>query len=113
LAPKFEAMLGFTQAEVHQLLDEIYHDYDIDPANRAVVEAVIKNHYDGYHFITTDGEDIYNSTILMYFLNKFINEKTIPKRLTDLQGYRSILKNFSLNQIVINMLIFMGLFLTH
>jgi hypothetical protein len=58
--------------------------YDIDPANRAVVEAVIKNHYDGYHFITTDGEDIYNSTILMYFLNKFINEKTIPKRLTDL-----------------------------
>ena len=84
LAPKFEAMLGFTQAEVGKLLDEIYHDYDIDPANRAVVEAVIKNHYDGYHFITTDGEDIYNSTILMYFLNKFINEKIIPKRLTDL-----------------------------
>lgn len=84
LTPKFEAMLGFTQAEVGKLLDEIYHDYNFDPANRAVVEAVIKNHYDGYHFITTDGEDIYNSTILMYFLNKFINEKIIPKRLTDL-----------------------------
>jgi hypothetical protein len=29
LTPEFEAMLGFTQAEVGKLLDEIYHDYDI------------------------------------------------------------------------------------
>jgi putative resolvase len=36
---------------------------------------------------------------------------TTSDRIT--QGYRSILKKFCLNQIVINMLIFRGIFLTH
>lgn len=84
LSPKFESMLGFTQAEVDALLDEVYHDYEIDPATRSEVNAVIKNHYDGYHFVTTDGESLYNSTILMYFLSWFCDYQQIPKRLTDM-----------------------------
>ncbi|MEN8219283.1 MAG: AAA family ATPase [Pseudomonadota bacterium] len=84
LRPKFESMLGFTQAEVDKLLDEIYHDYEIDSGTRREVEAVIKNHYDGYHFVTVDGDPLYNSTLLMYFLHRFIDEQTIPKQLIDL-----------------------------
>ncbi|MCP4702224.1 MAG: AAA family ATPase, partial [Gammaproteobacteria bacterium] len=49
LHPKFENMLGFTQAETDKLLDELYRDYSIDPATRQEVGAVIKNQYDGYH----------------------------------------------------------------
>ncbi len=45
LHPKFENMLGFTQAEVDQLLDEIYHDYEIEPTTRSEVDDVIKSHY--------------------------------------------------------------------
>jgi hypothetical protein len=45
---------------------------------------VIKNHYDGYHFVTIDGDPLYNSTLLMYFLHRFIDEQTIPKQLIDL-----------------------------
>jgi len=84
LRPKFENMLGFTQTEVDKLLDDIYHDYQIDPSTRLLVDAVIKNHYDGYHFVNPEGEALYNSTLLMYFLNQFVEEKTIPKRLIDL-----------------------------
>ncbi len=83
LHPQFEQMLGFTQTEVNQLLDEVYQDYEIDPATRSVVESVIKNHYNGYQFVTAEGEPLYNSTLVMYFLNQFISSKTIPKRLTD------------------------------
>lgn len=72
LHPKFENMLGFTQTEMDNLLDEIYRDCAIDPATRQEVGAVIKNQYNGYHFVTSEGESLYNSTLVMYFLNKII-----------------------------------------
>ncbi len=84
LEPAFEHMLGFTQAEVDTLLDEIYEEHQIDTVSRRDVAAVIKNQYDGYHFVYPDGEALYNSTILMYFLNWFTRYQTIPRHLTDL-----------------------------
>ncbi len=84
LHPGFEQMIGFTQDEAVRLLDEVYRDYEADPATRREVEDLIKNHYNGYHFVTPDGEALYNSTILMFFLNLFCELKTIPKHLTDL-----------------------------
>ena len=84
LEPAFEAMLGFTQTEVDQLLDQIYHDYALDPATRNEVNTVIKNNYNGYHFVDPEGEALYNSTILIYFLRYFTLYKEIPEALTDL-----------------------------
>jgi hypothetical protein len=84
LVPEFETMLGFTQTEVVQLLDEVYQDYELELATRSEVEEVIKNHYNGYHFVTPEGEALYNSTLVMYFLNRLCREKTIPKHLIDL-----------------------------
>ncbi|OQY46379.1 MAG: AAA family ATPase [Anaerolineaceae bacterium 4572_78] len=83
LTPAFEAMLGFTQSEVETLLDEIYHDYQFDPETRNEVLSIIKNHYNGYHFVNHDSEPVYNSTILMYFLQWFTNYREFPKFLTD------------------------------
>jgi len=84
LEPEFEEMSGFTQAEVNKLLDEVYHDYEIEPSTRSVVESIIKNHYDGYHFVNPEGEALYNSTLVMYFLKHLCRYKTIPKRLIDM-----------------------------
>ncbi|MFN8488650.1 MAG: AAA family ATPase [Caldilineaceae bacterium] len=84
LEPAFEAMLGFTQTEVDQLLEEVYQDYAIDPATRPAVETVIKNHYNGYHFVNSQGESLYNATILLYFLRYFALYQKIPEILTDL-----------------------------
>jgi hypothetical protein len=84
LDEEFEAMLGFTQREVDHLLDQVYTDYAIDPATRPEVETVIRNHYNGYHFVDPQGEALYNSTILMYFLDHFTRYKKMPEYLTDL-----------------------------
>ena len=80
----FEAMAGFSQSEVHHLLDRIYDDYDLDPAHRYQVEAVIKDHYNGYHIADPKAEALYNSTILMYFLEKLTRFGEITQYLTDL-----------------------------
>ena len=84
LEPGYESMLGFTQAEVDDLLDEIYQDFDFDPATRAEVNTIIKSNYDGYHFVNPNGEALYNSTILIYFLRYFTEYREIPDYLTDL-----------------------------
>ncbi len=84
LNPRFEHMLGFTQAETESLLDAIYHDYQIDPATRKEVADLIKTQYNGYHLIRPDGEALYNSTMLLYFLVHFCENQTIPHYLTDL-----------------------------
>ena len=84
LHPKFENMLGFTQTETDELVDTLYRDHDIDPATRTEMGTVMKNQYNGYHLVTNNGESLYNSTLVLYFLNWFQEYKTIPKHLTDL-----------------------------
>jgi hypothetical protein len=84
LDQEFEAMIGFTQSEVDHLLDEVYADYAIDPTTRPQVDTVIKNHYNGYHFVNAQGEALYNSTILMYFLLHLTRYGQMPEYLTDL-----------------------------
>ena len=84
LEPAFENMLGFTQAEVDRLLDDIYEDYQFDPSTRAETDAVIKSNYNGYHFVNPEGEPVYNATILMYFLDYFTRYGEYPEYLTDL-----------------------------
>jgi len=84
LDPIFESMLGFTQTEVDRLLDEIFQDYQLDPSIRPEIDEVIKNQYNGYHFVKPEGESLYNSTILMYFLDWLCNHREMPEFLTDM-----------------------------
>ncbi|HLP44572.1 MAG TPA: AAA family ATPase, partial [Candidatus Kapabacteria bacterium] len=51
LEPKFENMMGFTHAETEKLLDDIYRDHEIDPANRPVIMEVITANYNGYRIV--------------------------------------------------------------
>ena len=81
---KFEHMLGFTESEVHILLDTIYKDYEIDPASRKQVDEVIRSQYNGYHFVDPMSDAVYNSTMLMFFLRQFCEQPVIPKQLTDM-----------------------------
>jgi hypothetical protein len=83
LEEKFETMMGFTRQETDQLIDEIYRDYEIDPGTLPLVKEVITDNYNGYRIVDPRGEGIFNSTILMYFLEKFIDYKKIPDYLID------------------------------
>lgn len=84
LDAEFEAMAGFTQSETDRLLDEIYTDYALDPATRPEINALIKNQYNGYRFASSEGEALYNSTSLMYFLRELTIYRQPPEFLTDL-----------------------------
>ncbi len=85
LLDRFEGMLGFTQTEVDRLLDQIYEDYGFAPSTRPMVDSILRNHYNGYHFTNPQGEALYNSTLLMYFLVEFCESGgRIPEFLTDL-----------------------------
>jgi hypothetical protein len=83
LEEKFETMTGFTQEETVKLLDEIYREHEIDPTTRSLILEVITANYNGYRIVNPDGERLFNSTILMYFLKKFIVSRQIPKYLID------------------------------
>ncbi len=83
LNPRFEEMMGFTQTEVHRLLDQVYDDHPLDPQSRPEVETLLQTHYNGYHFSRTEGTKLYNSTILFYFLDQLCQHGRIPKHLTD------------------------------
>lgn len=83
LDPTFEAMAGFTQAEVDDLLEQIYQDYPLELTTRPEISALIKNHYDGYHFVSHQNEPLYNATSLMYFLRELTEHGRPPKSLTD------------------------------
>ena len=80
----FESMLGFTQNELDALLDDICRDYDIGLLERRQIEAILLNHYNGYHFVSHSGEAVYNPTLLSYFFDYFCRYKEIPKFLTDM-----------------------------
>ncbi len=83
LKEKFETMMGFTQQETDKLIDEIYRDYEIDPATRPLIKEVITANYNGYRIVDPNGEGLFNSTILMYFMREFIEYKKIPDYLID------------------------------
>jgi hypothetical protein len=83
LKEKFETMMGFTGQETGKLTDEIYRDYEIDPGTRPHIEEVITVNYNGYRIVNPDGEGLFNSTILMYFMREFIENKKIPDYLID------------------------------
>lgn len=83
LKPRFAEMLGYTQTEVEHLLDQVYIDYELPNITRNEVNALVKNHYNGYQFLLDQKEGLYNATILMYFLQWFLEERKIPEYLTD------------------------------
>jgi len=84
LDASFENMLGFTQTEVNGLLDSICRDYDISPSQRREIEAIIVNHYNGYHFVSPDIEAVFNPTLLAYFLDQFCRHRKFPRYLADM-----------------------------
>ena len=70
LSDRFEAMLGFAQTEVDQLVDDIYADYEFDRSSQKEVHTLLRSHYNGYHFVNANGEAIYNPTLVTQFFDK-------------------------------------------
>ncbi|MFH0925535.1 MAG: AAA family ATPase, partial [bacterium] len=77
-------MLGFTQKEVDDYLEEIYDSYKFDKANLAEIKQILVENYNGYRFLPETREKLYNSTILTYLLKKLVlNSGKMPRDVID------------------------------
>ena len=78
---RFTNMLGFTEAEIVNLINEIYNDYEITIPKARILE-VMKQYYDGYKFLSKS-ECLYNPMMTLYFLNYLIDTNELPDIMTD------------------------------
>ncbi len=85
----FNAMAGFTQAEVERAVDTMLADRPdlaADPriGNREALLKTLQEHYDGYRFSKRAKERMYNSTLLLYFMRELLTTGQYPDQMLDL-----------------------------
>jgi hypothetical protein len=77
------SMMGFTQAEVDQVVDEMFAQNGWGAEKRETVRGELRSHYNGYQLLPGK-ETLYNSTICNFYLNKLlINKGQLPSERID------------------------------
>ena len=82
LRKEFNAILGFTEDEVRGLL-ETYGRAGALSIDADVALDVMREWYDGYRFATNADETVYNTDMVLYFLNAILPDKPMPDDLID------------------------------
>ncbi|MBN1970236.1 MAG: AAA family ATPase [Candidatus Delongbacteria bacterium] len=79
----FNSMIGFNQNEVEEMLDYYITEKLIKTSERVEILELFKANYNNYCFSDNTSEKVYNSDMILYFFNKFSQEKKIPNSLID------------------------------
>ena len=82
LSPALNAMLGFTEAEVRQVL-RTYHDAGAIAQHPDDALATMRQWYNGYRFAEEADEDIYNTDMVLYYVAESLGRSRPPLRLID------------------------------
>ena len=82
LRPEFNDMLGFTEEEVRGLL-EIYRDHGVFNQEVEAALEVMREWYNGYRFSEEVEGDLYNTDMVLYFLDESMPNKGAPRELID------------------------------
>ena len=82
LGPKFNDVLGFTEAEVRGLL-ALYRERGAFSQDVEEALGVMREWYNGYRFAKTAAGDLYNTDMVLYYLKHSIPNEPIPDRLID------------------------------
>ncbi|MCY4606899.1 MAG: AAA family ATPase, partial [Gemmatimonadetes bacterium] len=82
LRPEFNDMLGFTEAEVRNLL-ELYRDHGVFNQEVDAALEVMREWYNGYRFAEEAEGDLYNTDMILYFLDESMPNKKAPRELID------------------------------
>ena len=82
LHPEFNDMLGFTEEEVRNLL-EMYRDYGVFNQEVEAALAVMREWYNGYRFAKSAQGDLYNTDMVLYFLDESTPNRGMPDELID------------------------------
>ena len=79
---EFNDMLGFTEEEVRGLL-EIYRDCGVFDQDVEAALEVMQEWYNGYRFSEEAEGDLYNTDMVLYFLDESTPNKKPPRELID------------------------------
>lgn len=74
--PKFNAMVGFTEADVHEMLMYYANVHALSPEMMEGHMPLMKSYYDNYCFSTDaaeKGEHVFNSDMTLYFVDNCIS----------------------------------------
>ena len=82
LLPEFNALLGFTEEEVRGLL-QTYRKAGALGLDEDVALDVMREWYDGYRFAKGAEETVYNTDMVLYFLDAAMPNKPMPDDLID------------------------------
>ncbi len=88
-ADEFNAMAGFTRADVERAVDELLGDRpDLAPdprlGDRAALLQTMERYYNGYRFSRRATERMYNSDLVLYFLRAIAVTGHYPEQMLDL-----------------------------
>ncbi len=78
-ADEYHALMGFTEQEVGYLLDLVLKD----KAKHNEIMKDLRNWYNGYLFSLSAKEKIYNSNMVLYFLDNFQKNQLPPRQMLD------------------------------
>ena len=76
---EFQDLMGFSETEVTSLLDLILADKTL----AAGIMNDLKNWYNGYKFNVNAAHTVYNSDMVLYFLDNFKKEQSYPAQMLD------------------------------
>ena len=82
LQPEFNDMLGFTEAEVRELL-ELYRDHGVFNQEVEAALDIMREWYNGYRFAAEAESDLYNTDMVLYYLKASIPNRPMPDELID------------------------------
>ena len=82
LEPDFNEMVGFTEAEVRRLV-ETYRDHGVFNQGVDTAMGVMGEWYNGYRFATAADTDLYNTDMVLYYLDESMPNRDVPEYLID------------------------------
>ena len=78
----YNSMVGFTEKEVEDLV-KTYREAGVLDKEHEAVMAVMREWYNGYRFSEDADEDVYNTDMVLYYLDHSIPNKRGPRYLID------------------------------
>ena len=82
LLPEFNELLGFTEAEVRGLL-EMYRDLGVFNQDVDETLGLMREWYNGYRFAEDAENAVYNTDMVLFYLDHSLPNKRGPRRLID------------------------------
>ena len=82
LHPDFNEMVGFTETEVRRLV-EIYRGHGVLDQDADEAMALMGEWYNGYRFAKAADTDLYNTDMVLYYLDESMPNRGVPDYLID------------------------------